>query len=115
MKMGWYEVSKCLVWVWNCRNQNGEYVYSGKYTCYFEIEETTPFLYPNGGGPIITKNLSVEIIGNDNPNPDPTSDSCGGCGTSSELAFIPPIGFKVASMVKRRKKWWYKLLKKIKI
>jgi hypothetical protein len=33
-----------------------------------------------------------------------TNRKCGSCGTGVGLAFIPPIGFKIASVVKKRKK-----------
>ena len=41
-------------------------------------------------------------------------NGCGDCGTSTELAFIPPIGFKLASMFRRRKRWWFRFFKRIK-
>ena len=108
-KMGWDDENKSLVWVWNCKNQNGEYVFSGTYACYILIEERTPSLGFQNGGPQQVRGFYVEVTGNDKAD-----DSCGGCGTSSELAFIPPIGFKLASMIDRRKKWWYKFFKRLK-
>lgn len=47
--------------------------------------------------------------------PEDAENNCGECGTGTGLAFIPPIGFKIAVVIKRRKRWWYKLLKQLKI
>jgi hypothetical protein len=33
-----------------------------------------------------------------------TNRKCGSCGTGVGLAFIPPIGFRIASIVKKRRK-----------
>lgn len=107
-KMGWDEANKSLVWVWNCKSPDGGYISSGTYLCFLEIEEITPSIYPDGGGPKQVMRLVVEVKGSSG------SDSCGDCGTSTELAFIPPIGFKIASTLKRRKKWWLHFLKRLK-
>ena len=36
---------------------------------------------------------------------------CGGPKSGTEMAFIPPIGFKLASMARRRRKWWIAFVK----
>lgn len=106
-EMLWLEAQKALLYVWSAKDKFGNYVSPGIYNCVAEIEEITPELYPNGGGPKQTKKLLVGVKG--------AGSDCGSCGTSAELAFIPPIGFKLASMAGRRKKWWQKLLERFKL
>jgi len=42
-----------------------------------------------------------------------SSEYCGSCSSNPILAFIPPIGFKIASECKRRKRWWRRFFERI--
>jgi hypothetical protein len=59
-KMVWDNEHKVLVWIWNGKNQNGRAVGAGMYLVLIEIEETTPSLYPNGGG---SKQVKRHFVG----------------------------------------------------
>ena len=106
-KMLWWYGQKSLIWIWNIKNEYGYYVSPGIYNCFIEIEEITQSLGYANGGPKETRRLQVGVKG--------AGSDCGSCGTSAELAFIPPIGFKLASMARRRKRWWRRLLERLRL
>lgn len=60
------------------------------------------------GAPVVIDTQTIE-----DPD-DPDEKNCGDCGTGTELAFIPPICFKLASMLKKRKKRWLSFIKWLK-
>ena len=60
-RMGWDEQHKSLVYVWNAKNENLRSVGSAMYLCLIEIEEITPSLNYQDGGPKQTKKILVGV------------------------------------------------------
>ena len=104
-KMAFHNKYKTLNWIWNGMNQNGAYVGSGEYFCQIEMKEIS--LVDNEVKEHKFR-LLVGVQGYDD------TSSCGSCGTGTEYAFIPPICFNLASILKKRKKWWVSFIKRLK-
>lgn len=60
-KMAWWDEKKCLVWVWNLKNQNDRTVGSGAYVAVMEIEDITESLGYQNGGPKQVKKTYVGV------------------------------------------------------
>lgn len=104
-KMVFCNKYKILNWVWNGMNQNGAYVGSGEYYCQIEMQVIS--LNDNEVEEYKFR-MMVGVKGYYN------TSSCGSCGTGTEYAFIPPIFFNLASILKKRKKRWVSFIKRLK-
>lgn len=60
-RMAWWDAKKCLVWVWNLKNQNDRTVGSGAYVAVMEIEDITESLGFQNGGPKQAKKTFVGV------------------------------------------------------
>ncbi len=107
-RMAWWDEKKSLVSVWNGRNTSNVKVGSGQYVGVVDYEDRTPSQGYADGGP--EKSIKLHLsVAND------YSNNAYGCGSGTTLAFIPPIGFKISSLMRKRKKRWAAFLRWLKI
>jgi hypothetical protein len=78
---------------WNGQNDNGAYVNVGTYQASVTVNDQASL-----------KSQSISMsIGVLEGGLSKTASGCG-CGAGTGLAFLPPIGFRIASMVRKRKR-----------
>lgn len=86
-------VREALFLTWDGRNDNGAYVNVGTYQASVTVNDSLNFTSQ-------TISMSISVL---DGGLSKKASGCG-CGSGTGLAFLPPIGFRIASIVRKRKK-----------